>query len=251
MQFAAARIGGHRDEAAGLERRGGLTRIREAPADDHVGRRERPRGVAYAHRDHGYVVRLRAGEQARRAGRERVGHRGADGQRIVDHVDQRERVLGDVAVVGDDQRDGLAHVADDLARDRGLQIPLRARRSADPVGNHRAIRHVGGGEHRAHAGQIERALGVDRDQPGMGMARAKHGRVQHAVDADVGDEAARARREAVAADAIVGVTDHRCSSWPAREGARGTVIARRRAEGKRPRRPTPLAPWAILGPLRR
>ena len=90
---------------------------------------ERAVGVADAHRDHRDVVRLGAGKEPRRAGGERVGHRGARGQRIVDDVDQLERILGDVAVVGHDQRHGLAHVADDAAGDGGLQIALGARRA--------------------------------------------------------------------------------------------------------------------------
>ena len=233
VQLAPARVGGNGDEAARLERRRRLARIGEALADDHGGRVERPVDVADAHRDHRDVVGLGAGKEPRRAGGERIGHRGAGGEGIVDDVDALERVLGHVAIVGHDQRDGLAHVADHAAGDGGLQVPLGSRRGAHAVRDHCGLGHVGGGEDEPHTRQVEGPLGVDRDQPRVRMGRAQHGGVQHALHADVGHEAAGAR---------VRGGRPRCDSANPRSsmlllagarGARGTVIARRRAEGKR------------------
>ena len=246
VQLAPARVGGHGDEAARLERRRRLARIGEALAHDHGGRVERPVDVADAHRDHRDVVGLGAGKEPRCARGERHRHRGARGEGIVDDVDALERVLGHVAVVGHDQRDGLAHVADHSAGDGGLQVPLRSRRGAHAVRDHRGPGHVGGGEHEPHAGQLEGALGVDRDQPGMRMARAQHGGVQHALHADVGHEAARARCEAVAPDAIVRVPDHRCSSAARERCARdGDSTAARGREAPGYTRAT--SPWRSRG----
>ncbi len=85
-------------------------------------------GIADAHRDHRDVVGLGTGEEAGRSWRERVTDGRAHRQRLVDHVDEAERILGDVAVVGHDEGHRLAHVADRAARDGGLQIALRSRR---------------------------------------------------------------------------------------------------------------------------
>ena len=42
----------------------------------------------------------------------------------------------------------------------------------------------------------------------MGVAGAEHRGLEHAGHAHVGDKLARARREPVAADAVVGLSDH-------------------------------------------
>ena len=55
-----------------------------------------------------------------------------DRQRLVDDVDQLQRVLGDVAVLGHDQGDRLADVAHDVARDGRLQVALGAWRARAP-----------------------------------------------------------------------------------------------------------------------
>ena len=83
-------------------------------------------------------------------------------ERLVVDVDQLGRVLGDVAVLGDDQRDGIADEADLAVGER------RARR----LGARRADRRVpllldsgvqvGGGEHEADPGQRARGRRVDR-----------------------------------------------------------------------------------------
>ena len=60
-----------------------------------------------------------------------------------------------------------------------------------------------------HAGQVPRALCVDRHQPRVGVGGAQHRGVERARYADVFDEAARARDEPIAAQTRVSLTDHR------------------------------------------
>ena len=62
---------------------------------------------------------------------------------------------------------------------------------------------------RVHAGQLARALGVDRDQARVRVRRAQHGGVQHARHAHVVDEAAGAGHEPLAAEARMRLADHR------------------------------------------
>ncbi len=163
MQLAAARIGRHGHQPARLQRGRRLARIAEALADDHGRLRQRGVGIADAHRDGGDVVRVRTGEEPRRS----RGHRGADGrtrgQRLVDDVDALERVQRDVGIVGDDERDGLADVADDVARDGRLQVAIRARGRGHTVGDDRGGGHVGSRENEPNTGQLAGALGVDAE----------------------------------------------------------------------------------------
>ena len=76
----------------------------------------------------------------------------------------------------------LAHCTAKLrghaAGDRGLEIPLGSRRRSHPVRDDGGLGHVGGREHGAHARQLERPLGVDPDQPGMGVAGSVGGQTR-------------------------------------------------------------------------
>ncbi len=67
---------------------------------------------------------------------------------------------------------------------------------------------MSGREHGAHALLIERALGVDGHEAGVGVAGAEHHRVEHAGHAHVGHEAPRSCREPIPADAVVRRADH-------------------------------------------
>ena len=58
------------------------------------------------------------------------------------------------------------------------------------------------------ARKVARSLGVDRHETGMGVTRAKHGCVEHPGRQHVGDEAAGAGGEAIAAEPMVGLADH-------------------------------------------
>ena len=93
------------DDAVALDRRAAPAREREALADDEVGVGERGVRVAVAKRAIG-------GDQpGRPGGGQRVDDRL---ERLVVDLDQLERVLGDVAVARDDDRERLAGVAGGL-----------------------------------------------------------------------------------------------------------------------------------------
>src|SRR5881628_3133059 len=79
-----------------------------------------PRLFANTDSNNGAVIRIGVGEQPGRAGRQRRLHCRAHGQRFVRHIDQSESVDRDVAVLGDHERDRLAGVAHDAARDGRL-----------------------------------------------------------------------------------------------------------------------------------
>ena len=119
-----------------------------------------------------------------------VAHRGQDLE-----VDGHRGggILREVAVVRDHHRDGLADIADLVARQRELRARRPDRRIGhqhrDLAGRH-ARRQIVGGEHRVHAGHRERRDGVDRADPGMGVRAAHEAGVQRAGKLDVVDEAA-------------------------------------------------------------
>jgi hypothetical protein len=216
VKLAALGIGRHGHEPPSLESGGGLPRIGEALADDHGRGVERRVDVADAHRDQGDVVGLGAREQERGAWHERLGGGGAGRQRIVDDVDEGERVFGDVPVIGHDQCDRLADVPDHAPGDRGLEIALDAGRGAHAIRDDGGLRHVGCREHRADARQLERPLGVDGHEPGVGVTGAEDHCVKHAGHSDVGHEASRSCREAIPADAVVRRADHGALQWDGR-----------------------------------
>ena len=78
----------------------------------------------------------------------RVGHRG---QRLVLHLDELQRVLGQVAAVRDDDRDALADVPHLVRRQAAPGVPGRV---GAEVG-HRVAQFggLGAGDHGVHAGQ--------------------------------------------------------------------------------------------------
>ena len=216
MELAAARIGRHDDETARLQRRRGLPRVGEALTQSQVSPGERLVGVAHAHGDRRDVVRVRGLKEPRGPGGERLGGRGTCGQRLIDDVDPVECVACDVRIVGDDERDGLAHEADDVARDRRLKIAVGALGGGDTIRDDRRRRHVGRGQHGVDAEEVSRALRVDRHQPRVRVRRAKHRGVQHTWHAYVVDESTRARDEPLAAEPGMSFTDHRdiLALWP-------------------------------------
>ena len=100
--------------------------------------------------------------------------------RIVLRVDLLAGVGGDVAVFGDDDRHGLADVADDVARQERSGRPAGRRRDADRrLGIDRAI-HIARGDHTQHARDRGRAHRVEAPQPRMRMRRAQHAREDQA-----------------------------------------------------------------------
>ena len=143
VKLSALGIGRHGDEPPRLEGGRGLTRIDEPLADDHRRRVDGRIDIADPHRDQGDVVGLGAREEQGRARSERLRRSRADRKRIIDDVDEPERVLGDVAIIGHDQGDRLAHVADDITGNRGLQIALGPGRGSHAGRDDGALGHVG------------------------------------------------------------------------------------------------------------
>jgi hypothetical protein len=148
-------------EAARLERDRGVPLAADALLNDQVGRRERVLNVARAHVDLRRDVAIRAIEQ-RRGG---TGHRFAGveqrGQRLVLELDLRRRVLRHVAALGDDDRDGLSGVADAVARQRRLEVPLHPGLRVHPDRDPGLLGHVGGGHHVEHVWLLARPAHVD------------------------------------------------------------------------------------------
>ena len=132
----------------------------------------------------GVVVDQRRARLRRRneIDRRHIGH-------IVD-LDQFQRVLGEIAAVGDHQRHRLAGEA----RLAGCQRLMGARMDEAGVLVEQRHGRVGRaqvlvGDQRMHAGERERGGGIDERKSGLGVGAAQHGGVQHVGQADVVDEA--------------------------------------------------------------
>ncbi len=103
------------------------------------------------------------------------------GDRVEEFVLDGDRGRGEacgVGVVGGDGGDGLAVVAHDVVGEHG------------PVGDPAAVGggagHVGVGDDGAHAGHLRGGLGVDGEDPGVGVRGAQHGGPQQALGPQVG-----------------------------------------------------------------
>ncbi len=104
-----------------------------------------------------------------------AGHRG---QRSPVHLDQLDRVLGPVGIVGDHHRHRLADEPDRLAGQDGHPgghelLPLQHR---EQVG----VAEAGGGDDVDHAVGLERGAGVDGAEAGVGVRAADERGVQQA-----------------------------------------------------------------------
>ena len=112
-------------------------------------------------------------------------------ERLVFHYDEFHRVLGPIAVLGDDAGDGIALEADLVDGQRRHFHRLQAldwRRQAQvggPLGQ-LASRH-----HGDDTGRRARRLGIDRENAGMGIGRAHEAGVQRSRNFNVVEEARR------------------------------------------------------------
>ena len=141
----------------------------------------------------GDVVRAALGMQHRIAARiDRLHHVGHGRQRLVLDLDESDRVLGDVAAVGDHQHHRLADMAHFAERDAAL-LDRRIGKARQRPG---FLRRLLAGDHCGHAGQRQRRALVDRLDAGVRMRAAQHRRVRHVRQRDVVDEAAAADQEA-------------------------------------------------------
>ncbi len=235
MKLAAARIRRHRHEPARLQCRRCLTRIVELLADHERRLRQCRLGVPDAHPDGRDIVAFGGREQTRRPAGERIGDRDAGRQRLVHDVDERGGIARQVWVVADDECHGLADVTNHVARNGRLQIALGARRRRHTVGDDGRGQDIGGREHEPDAYDFTGALGVDRDEPRVGVWRADDDGVKHAGQPDVLDEAAPTGDEGFGAEARMRLADH--------GRVRGIIEARHGSAGRAER-------WGGVVPLR-
>ena len=120
---------------------------------------------------------------------------GDDRQRLVVDLHQVERVLGQVAALGDHEGHRLADVADLLSRERRLQARDGAGAVSEARGDAADGAEIVAGDHGDHAGQRERRLGADLPQARVGVRRSQDGGVQHPGQAEVGRILAAPREE--------------------------------------------------------
>ena len=129
----------------------------------------------------------------------RVHHRG---ERIVVHLDELQRVGGDVGALGDHRRDLLpleAHLVGDEDR-------LRVTRQRGHPGQVVRLESLTGDD-RHHAGERLRPLAVDRVDPGVGEGAPQEDHVQHPGQRDVLYVVSRTADEAVVLDPLPGMAD--------------------------------------------
>ncbi len=98
-------------------------------------------------------------------------------QILVLDVDQRQRLLGDLDAVGRDRRDLVAQAPHLVALERHVVLGEDAER---PL-----VRHVGGGQHRVHAGQRPGPARVDAHDARMHARRAQDLRVELAGEIQI------------------------------------------------------------------
>src|SRR6266851_4963370 len=107
-------------------------------------------------------------------------------------------VLGDIAIVGDDECDRLAHIAHLFAGERTLRAHRRDGRiwhgGRDWLGGEAAW-HVARGQHGANARNRQCFRGMDRPDTGVRMRAAQEAAMKHAGQFDVIDKARAAGEE--------------------------------------------------------
>ena len=164
--------------------------------DDQIRRGERGRDVALLNRpfsgDVGARVRMQPGRRVAHC-QQRVEHRL---ERFIPAGDQLGRILGAIARVGDHDRDRLAHVAHDLARQDRLEQALHPRARVHAHGDRPQIGgQIGRGDHIDHPGMRPGQAGVDRADTGVGMGAAHDAGAERPRAPEVVDEPARAREQ--------------------------------------------------------
>ena len=131
-------------------------------------------------------------------------------QHLVVDADATHGVLGDVAVVGDHERDRLTDVVDLALGERVLRAAVGQRRVRDQQRQRLGHRWRQSGEvlvgpHHVHAFDVEDVLDVDVEHLRMRMRRAQHGGVQGVrTHGDVVDVPALPAQEALVLDPLHG-----------------------------------------------
>jgi hypothetical protein len=200
------------EDTAPLDRMAGAAVLPEIGMQHMRGPREGGIAVAEIHLVGGDRVGGELAPHGRRAGFDSLAAVRDRRQQLVVHLDQRRRILGDVAVVGDNEGDGLAdigHLA--VGECKGPHMVERGARIGMP--HHPALGHgrrqVVQGDHRVHARDRERRTLVDAANDGMRMRAAREACVQHVRDHHVVDEAALAAQQRRVFDAGDAGSDQR------------------------------------------
>ena len=194
------------DAAAALERRGMAARVEGVERDDlvRVGERLLRRALVARLPVVDVVVGLSfllVADQ-HRAFRERLLRRRDRLQRLVVDLDQLERVLGDVRILGDDRRHLLALVADLVGGEHRLRVAGERRHPREVVRGHQLA-----GDDGDHTRQRCSRRRVDRRDARMRVRAAQDLHVQHPRQDDVVDVVALAADEAGILLALDGVAE--------------------------------------------
>ncbi len=213
------------------------------PERHHVGGgRERARRVALAQGAVQHAIAVDAREERGRAIRHRAFRLGQSGQRLVLDLDQVERVVGRVDVLGHHRghRDaGRVHGV--LGQDR---MGRHAHVGHQPIHRHRG--EVGGvlsGHHQQHARRAPRRLDVEARDAGVRVRGAEQGHVDAAWRPHVVHVGARAGEEPVILPPLERPPDPAVTGGQAhppliqeigRARRRAPAAARRAACGRRP-----------------
>ncbi len=221
-ELADAAIEGH-DRAAGLERLGARARPAQLARDHDVGVGE----ILIERPEREFTMHCYVGGPALRMEHGVAGCRdrglGIDHRRqlLVVDLDQLERVLGDIAALGGDDRDRLADVAHAVERHAAL-LDRRIGETGQGPGD---LGDVGAGHDQGHARQRLCPADIDRLDARVRVRAAQCCRVQHVRQHDVVDVAALAGQEARVLDPLHALAD------PAEVAARLLALPARRDAG--------------------
>ena len=142
------------------------------------------------------------------------------GQRLVSHVDERERVLSAVAVLGHDDGDGLAGIADPV----GGNAPMLHRLAHADNERRRPGPRIPACDHGVDARQCQRCRRIDAEQAGVGVGRAQDGSVAGAGrHRQVVDVAAAAHEEGCVLHALQRFAQRRAVRAHGLPGASGPI----------------------------
>ena len=219
---------------AALQRRGGLARHRERRVDDGVSGGKHAIGIAGEDLPPRRQVVGPAVVQARGLVAHRLVDIGHRGQGRIRHVHALQRVLGHVAALGYDRRNGLTDV-EDLVRGEDWIRRLALPRRHVEHGQLLERRHVGGGQDGQHAGHPLGRGEIARFDAGVGVRAAQHRHVDRAGQRKVGDVRALAAHESWIFLAAKRLADHDRTSWRAYTSPRWFVSTRYRGCQPRPR----------------
>ena len=175
---------GRGDQPPGLHRHGGVPPGAEREPHGPARPRERRIEVSEALLDErGEVVRGVVEEGGGGRGGPRVGDRG---QGLEVHLHPLRGVLGGGPAAGDDEGDGLSHVAHPIDGQGVLQVAKKVRvgNEADGDGPER-VRQIVRGEDGRDPRRGPRRRRVHRPEPGMGVRASHHRGVEHVGEAHV------------------------------------------------------------------